>query len=147
RGSGDSKLDDDQDDSFRQTGLQNNRDRFNGVNRFRYYGDLLRPELSNLEIGSALSGFRFWSESSGELGYHWYRQVEAAPFLRETRINADPEGREESLGQEWDLIVGLEEWRHVDVELSGSLFRAGSAFGPLEGELAYQVLLEIDYNF
>jgi alginate production protein len=147
RGSGDSDFDDDEDQSFRQTGLQNNRDRFNGVNRFRYYGDLLRPELSNLEIGSALLGFRFWSESSVELVYHWYRQVDAAPFVRESRINADPEGREESLGQEWDLIVGLEEWRHVDVELSGSLFRAGSAFGALEGELAYQVVLEVDYNF
>ena len=47
-GSGDSNPDQGPDHAFRQTGLQDNNSRFSGVNSFRYYGELLQPELSNL---------------------------------------------------------------------------------------------------
>ena len=146
-GSGDRNPESGGDHSFRQTGLHANKGRFRGVNRFRYYGELLRPELSNLHIWTSALGFRFWRSSSVEFVYHYYRQVRAADFLRDAAIKADPLGRRLSIGHEWDLIIGMREWKHVDLELIGAMFRAGSAFGPLAGRNAFTTILQFTYNF
>jgi hypothetical protein len=146
-GSGDRKPHRGEDQAFRQTGLYDNNGRFHGVNRFRYYGELLRPELSNLHIWTASVGFRFWKSSSVEFVYHLYHQVHPTPSLRGARLKAKPLGKQRTVGQEWDLVLGLEEWKHIEIELIGALFRAGSAYGPLSGETAYGVILEMDYNF
>ncbi len=147
RGSGDRDLDDRVDRSFRQTGLQNNDAKFRGVNRFRYYGELLRPELSNMQVFTVGLGRRFWKRSSIELVYHYYRQVEPAPFLRASRLRTRPLGEKKGIGQELDVVIGLEEWKHWELELVGAVFRAGSAFGPQSGEWATAVLFELEYNF
>jgi hypothetical protein len=133
--------------AFRQTGLQDNNGKFRGVDRFRYYGELFDPELSNLHVVTAALGFRFWESSSVELLYHFYRQHRAAAFLRDTRLDAEPLGRSKTLGHELDLVIGLEEWEHFEVEVVAALFRAGSAFGSLSGELSYGGFLKVDYNF
>jgi alginate production protein len=57
-GSGDPNARHGQDTGFRQTGLHANNDRFLGVDRFRYYGELVEPELSNLHIVTASLGYR-----------------------------------------------------------------------------------------
>ena len=108
---------------------------------------MLRPDLSNLQIWTAAVGARFWKLSSVELVYHLYRQAESAPFLRDARINADPTGRGRAIGQEWNLVFGLREWQRVELELTYGLFRAGFAYGPLAGKLAYTTLLEITISF
>ncbi len=100
-GSGDEQPQGETDFSFRQTGLQDNNGRFRGVDRFRYYGELLRPELSNLQIWTAALGMRFWRSSSVEFLYHLYYQVEEASILRGARIKADPQGTNRNIGQEW----------------------------------------------
>ena len=146
-GSGDRTPERGTDHSFRQTGLHDNKVRFGGVNRFRYYGELLDPELSNLHIWTAALGFRFWRSSSIEFLYHFYRQVYSAPFLRDSRLKADPEGKGQTIGQEWDMVIGLRGWEHLEVEFSAGLFRAGSAYGPLSGETAYITTLKVKYNF
>jgi alginate production protein len=133
--------------AFRQTGLHSNEGRFDGVNYFHYYGDLLQPELSNLHIWTVAVGFEFWRSSSVEFLYHVYHQVHAAPFLRDARLDAEPAGKRRAIGQEWDVVVGLQEWKHLDIELVGSLFRAGPAYGRLSGQTAFSVFVEIDYNF
>jgi hypothetical protein len=133
--------------AFRQTGLHSNEGRFDGVNYFHYYGELLRPELSNLHIWTVAVGFEFWHSSSVEFVYHVYHQVHPAPFVRDARLDADPAGKRRAIGQEWDVVVGLQEWKHVDIELIGSLFRAGPAYGQLSGRTAFGVFFEIDYNF
>lgn len=135
------------DTAFRQTGLQDNQGKYNGVKRFRYYGDLLRPELSNLHIWTADLGFRFWRSSSFDLVYHHYQQVHAASSLRDVRLDIDPQGKRRGIGQEWDLVLALREWEHLDVILTGSVFRAGSAFGARSGNLASGAMLELNYNF
>ncbi len=142
-GSGDVRSDssraDDQrsnDHSFRQTGLQDNNDRFHGVDRFKYYGELLRPELSNLRIATASLGLRFLRRSSVELIYHSYQQAEAAKFLRDATVRRQPAGSKRGIGHELDLVIGIEEWEHVEIELIGAGFRAGPAFGAhCDGEL------------
>ena len=49
-GSGDSNPNDRRNTEFRQTGLQSNERRWAGVADFKYYGEGLDPELSNLHI-------------------------------------------------------------------------------------------------
>ncbi len=135
------------DGTFRQTGLQDKNARWGGVDRFRYYGELFRPELSNLHVLTAAIGVDLFESSSIELVYHYYRQDEAAATLRESRVKASAGGSNPDLGHEIDLIVGLEEWEHIEIELIGSVFRAGSAFGSREGEIAGLGIFKMDYNF
>jgi hypothetical protein len=146
-GSGDSDPDSGIDRSFRQTGLHDNNGRFQGVNSFHYYGELLRPELSNLHILTASIGLNVLKKSSVEFLYHQYRQDHAAPYMRKARIKAKPLGNDKSIGGEWDIVTGIEEWRHVDLELAAALFSAGNAFGPLSGETASYISFGLTYNF
>jgi hypothetical protein len=146
-GSGDRASKRGADRGFRQTGLHSNEGRYNGVNYFHYYGELLQPELSNLQIWTVALGFPFWRSSSVELVYHLYRQLHPAPFLRAARIDSDPLSKKRGIGQEWDVVFGLQEWKHVELELIGSLFRAGSAYGLLSGKNAFSLLFNIEINF
>ena len=147
RGSGDGDPTDGTDHAFRQTGLHDNNARFRGVNSFHYYGELLRPELSNLQIATVSLGFPLLSNSSVEVLYHHYQQVDAAADLRGDRLKASPLGVDRSIGSEIDIVVGIEEWKQLEVELVFGLFRAGNAFGPLSDEVATVAILKLDYNF
>ncbi len=133
-GSGDG---DPQGDAFRQTGLQRNDAAFRGVNAFRYYGELLDPELSNLHVTTAALGIPLGASNSAELVYHYYHQVQASELLRAQGIRIDPEGDDPSIGHELDLVLGIERWENRRIELVGSLFRAGAAYGAQQGELAF----------
>jgi len=132
--------------AFRQTGLQRNDGKFQGVNAFRYYGELLDPELSNLHVTTTALGHPFLESSSVELVYHYYRQVQAAEGLS-SRIKASPDGRNPSIGHELDLVLGFEEWERRRVELVGSVFRAGAAYGERRGELAFGAGFEVEIAF
>jgi alginate production protein len=132
---------------FRQTGLQDNNDRFRAINRFRYYGELLRPELSNLQIWTVAVTIPFLQNSSVSALYHYYRQVEAQPFLRQGRIRPDPNGINPSIGQELDLVIALEEWNHWEMEFVTAVFQAGSAYGEQSGNVAVDVVFKVNYNF
>lgn len=147
RGSGDGDPDDGVDENFRQTGLQENKGRYRGVNRFRYYGEALRPELSNLAVATGAFGFRFLPRSSLEFVFHDYRQVRAAGTLRDTRLDADPDGVHRHLGQELDVILGVRESRRLEFAARAGVFRAGEAFGPLEGERAWYFDVSLTFVF
>ncbi len=135
------------DRTFRQTGLQGNEDKLRSVERFPYYGALLEPELSNLEIFTLGVGFPLLKNSSIDLVYHEYSQVQSADFLRDSRLRADPQGDDTDIGRELDLIVSLEEWKHWEAQVSVGVFEAGRAFGALDGETANSVVLTLEYNF
>jgi hypothetical protein len=146
-GSGDDDPDDGTDHSFRQTGLQDNNGKYRGVNRFRYYGELLRPELSNLNIVTLSVGFPLLSNSSIEFPLHYYRQVDASTMLRDADLETRPGGKSKSIGTEFDIAVGIEEWKHLELELIAGLFRAGSAFGSRSGDYAGTAIFKLNYNF
>ena len=146
-GSGDDDPADGTDHAFRQTGLQDNNGRYEGVDRFRYYGELLRPELSNLEILSTSIGLPLLRSSSIELLYHRYSQIVARSEIVGARLKADPAGLAPGLGEEIDLALGLEEWEHLEMELIAAAFRAGRAFAGRAGELTGQLTLKVDWNF
>jgi len=128
-GSGDGSPDEGADRSFRQTGLHSNEPGFGGVRRFRQYGLLLDPELSNLSVLTIGVGCSLLQSSSLDLVYHRYRLQEPAASLRSARIDTTLNGRDRDLGQAFDLVLGIEEWERVEVEVAGSVFQAGPAFG------------------
>jgi hypothetical protein len=146
-GSGDDDSDPLRDRSFRQTGLNSNKDKNRGVSRFRYYGELLRPELSNLRVLTFAIGRRFLSASSMDLVYHNYQQVYADTFLRSARIDTPLTGENGDVGDEIDLVVGLEEWRNWELKFIGSVFFAGDAYGPGAQQRAYRADLQLKYIF
>ncbi len=127
-GSGDSDPDDGTDRNFRQTGLQDNNARFNGVTRFKYYGELFDPELSNLKIFTAAFGVRPSASTSVDVLYHRYSQDEAFDELRDVGIDEDPDGDRRSLGDELDLVFGLRGWHDINLEFITGYFKPGGAF-------------------
>jgi len=141
------------DGSFRQTGLQDNNGKFSGVNRFHYYGELFRPELSNMHIGTVSLGFPIFESSSVELLWHIYEQVNEAGYLTDADIGPSPNGRDRRLGQEFDLSLGIEEWEWLEIEITAAVFRAGEAFSRpdprnnREGEIASFFEFKFEYNF
>lgn len=146
-GSG-SRLDSDGSDrSFRQTGLHGNEMAFGGVQRFGQYGRLLAPELSNLRIGTLGLGVSVLDSSSLDLVYHHYRLVEPADELRDAQLETSLDGRHRSLGHGFDLVLAIEESERVEIELSGSGFRTGSAFGRNESRWVYGAFAAIRVAF
>jgi hypothetical protein len=146
-GSGEKGATEEEDGSFRQTGLQDNNDAFMGVDSFHYYGELFDPELSNMHIVSGALGIRFLRNSSLEFVYHYYRQVRGTDFIRDAEFKRDPTGLKRTLGHEWDLVLGVEEWNRIEIELIGGIFKAGSAFGDIKGELSYLGFAQVRLNF
>ncbi len=129
-GSGDDDPDDGTDHSFRQTGYQDNNSRYYGISSYRYLGVLLRPELSNMSILTLGGGVRPYENMSVDFVYHQYNQVEAADFLRRTRLRIDPNGIDRDLGSEIDLVIGLNDvFDQIDMEFEVGYFMPGSAFG------------------
>jgi alginate production protein len=145
--SGDSNPNDGHNSSFRQTGIQRNNWRFNGVNRFRIYGELLRPELSNLGIFTSSFGIRLLKNSSIEFVYHKYDQVEAFNKLRNANINVNPNGLNRDIGQEFNVIANFREWKRLELGIEGAVFDPGKAFDKQTNDLAWSVFFDVNYNF
>jgi hypothetical protein len=132
---------------FRQTGLQENKTRFAGVKRWQRYGELLQPELSNLEVLTAGTGVRFGRNSSLELLLHHYRQVSASAAVAGSRLSADPQGTARAIGRELDLLLAVRESRRVEFTVKASYFEPGSAFAPDALDPASAIELGMTLNF
>jgi alginate production protein len=140
-GSGDKDPERGADRAFRQTGLQSNDE------EFRTYGELLRPELSNLSVPVLAVQFPILSKTYVEFAYRHFRQHYAAPFLRDARIEANPNGVNKNIGQEWMIYSAIKEWNDVEIELVAAAFRAGRAYGALTGKKAYSFFTKVTYGF
>lgn len=119
------------DGTFHQSGLHRNRDSWNGVVSFKYYGEALDPELSNLRILTLGAGVRPIRSFSADLIYHRFRQDVPTRHLQGSQIDADPSGLDPVLGREVDLVIGYEPRRELELRLTAGLFLPGAAF---EGE-------------
>jgi alginate production protein len=144
-GSGDRDPDDGTDRNFRQTGLQDNSAAFNGIASFKYYGEVFDPELSNLSILTAGFGVRPTERSSIDVVFHRYWQNEAVDEIRDSNLDADPNGETRGLGSEIDLIVGYEPLDNLGFEAIVGYFRPGDAFE--EADSAYFVGFESIFRF
>ncbi len=145
QGAGDNHPDDGIDHAYRPTGLEDNNGKFFGVDRFRYYGELLRPKLSNLRILTLANGYRLGKDQSLEIIYHRYQQEYANnDFL--SRIKPEPNGTSRDIGEALDIVVGLLGWQQLEIEFVASAFRPGRAFSHPRNT-AYQAGIEVNYNF
>lgn len=140
-GSGDDNPNDGTDSAFRQTGLQDQDE------EFRDYGVVLRPELSNLRIATLALGLPVYSGTRLTLGYHYFRQVDAAPFLRDTGIDVQPTGASKDIGNEFSLVVQLRKWEDLQMDIIAGSFKAGSAFGAGAGERTNRLFFKLIYEF
>lgn len=144
-GSGDSDPNDGVDGNFRQTGVQDNNDRFGGVTSFKYYGEVVEPELSNMHILTLGVGRRFGRRFSADLVYHHFMQDEARDRLRDTKLDMRPNGVDRELGSELDLILGHRSTSGLDTEIVLATFDPGSAFD--DARRAYFLKLQFRYRF
>jgi alginate production protein len=127
RASGDRSSEDRADHTFRQTGLEDNEGRFDGAKVFAYYGSVLQPELSNLEILTAAVSLNARRRSSLDLVYHRYRQVIARPGTTATALRWRTSGSARHLGDELDAIVSFRLGPTVDFNITAGILHAGSA--------------------
>lgn len=114
------------DGNYRQTGLQDNNGKWNGVTSFRYYGEVLDPELSNLRVATLALGLRPSRSTSIDLVAHAYRQDVAATGVLRAEIDEATDGVHRDVGRELDVVLGWRS-RYVTAELVGGLFDPGRA--------------------
>ena len=146
-GTGDSNSEDGKDKNFRQTGLQGNEGDFNGVVDFKYYGEVFDPELSNMSIFTAAFGLNPNEETSIDLVFHHYRQTKASVEIRDSAIDAEPDGLNKSLGNEIDLILGYEGFgERIAVGVFFGYFIPGNAY-PSEAGNAFLSKIIMEYEF
>ncbi len=145
-GSGDSDPADGTDNGFRQTGLHDNSGRFNGVTKFRYYGELFDPELSNMSILTAGFGLRPFKRASVDLVYHFYWRNDDDDGLRDRAINQAASGTDDDLGQELDLVLGINTVKRLKFTTTLGYFLPGGAY-PDGADPAWLATLEIRYRF
>lgn len=146
-GSGDPPGTPGRDGAFRQTGLHSNDGKFRGLTRFRHYGEVLRPNLSNIAISTAALGVPVGKYSWVETVWHRYRQPVADNSISGSRLGRNPDGIDGRLGDELDMVISHRRPSGWVFELTGGVFRAGNAFGPKSGRVASLAELKIDYNF
>ncbi|MDB5937206.1 MAG: alginate export porin, partial [Massilia sp.] len=135
-GSGDRNRFDNKNTEFRQSGLESNELRLVGVSKFKYYGEALDPELSNLEILTAGLGFRLAPTFHVDLVYHKYRSNAFTDEIRNwaltAKMNQDP-GRPPSndVGTAFDVVLGFRNLfgvRRLGLDLRAGWFFPGKAF-------------------
>lgn len=146
-GTGDRNPDDNVDTAFRQTGLQGNTDSFNGVARFKYYGEVLDPRLTNLMIFTGGAGIKPSPVTSFDLIYHYYLQDHASTRIRGSDLAADPTGLSKHLGSELDGVVGYHGIPHLYTRFIVGYFWPGSAFADASRNGAFTASMLLRYNF
>jgi len=130
-GSGDANTNDGVDSNFRQTSLNDNTSRFNGLKRYHYYGILTQPDLTNLRIATADLGLRPSDAWSVNFSFHNYRQAVSVRRLGEMEITLRPNGRHPVLGREFDAVFAVRKLRYTDLNFYFGVFLPGPGFsGP-----------------
>jgi hypothetical protein len=135
-GSGEEKLPGDPySQEFRQTGYEDNTGRFGGVSSFQYYGEVLDPELSNIEVMTAGAGIRFGYSVSVDAVAHVYRQDRPDDVLRAALLlQGAPDGSSRDLGREMDVILGVANLlKCASLSYGFGLFQPGQALDSTDG--------------
>lgn len=146
-GTGDSNPNDKVDASFRQTGFQDNSDKLTGVARFKYYGEVLDPRLSNLMIVTGGAGIKPFEKTSFEVVYHYYLQDHASTRIRGSALDTDPTGLSKHVGSEVDLIAGYQGIPHLQTKFVLGYFFPGRAFPDTARDGAFLASILVRYNF
>jgi alginate production protein len=132
-------------DTFRQTGLQDDQGKFAGVTSFKYYGELVDPELANIGIFTAGVGARIARRTSLDLVAHQYILDQAVDKLYGSNLRMKPDGIHPELGWEYDLVLGWRALENWQVEVVLGAFDPGAAFP--NGDMAYLGALQVRFKF
>ncbi len=146
-GTGDSNPNDNVDSRFRQTGFQGNSDKLNGVARFKYYGEVLDPRLTNLMVFTGGLGIKPISKTSFDLVYHYYLQDHVSTRIRGSDLDTDPTGLSKHIGSEVDLVVGYQGIPHLQTKFILGYFFPGKAFTQSWHDGAMLASFLLRYNF
>ena len=138
RADGDPDPENGTDESFRGNGLQGDGESF---------GELYRPELSNINIDMVGIVWRISENIELALFGYDYEQQELAEEMRDVAIELDLTGESRDLGSEIDLILQIETSAGLEVILIASEFDAGRAYGSYSDETASYFSFEIAYEF
>ena len=147
-GSGDRNPDDGTDGTFRQTGLQDNEWDFGGATDFKYYGEVLDPELSNLAILTAGVGIRPSDKFSLDLVYHYYLQHRAAPrrFATPGSTPSRPAAAGDSAARSISSSDSRRSGTTSTLKVAVGYFLPGAAFPESSGG-AWVVRAEVQFRF
>lgn len=147
RGSGDRPGTPGRDGAFRQTGFHSNDGRYRGGARFNYYGEVLQPNLSNIEISTVALGIPIGSPGWVEFVLHRYSQSFVDNRISGSRLKVNPNGVSSELGEEIDVVISYRPKTRWQFGLTAGVFRAGEAFGEDKGALSEQFEVKLEYNF
>lgn len=143
-GSGDGNPNDGVNTGFRQTGLEDNNGVFGGITKFKYYGEVLRPELNNLSILTGGFGIRPVETFSFDVVYHHYQQSAKNKQAR-FGLKELPTGKNPDIGQEVNIILGVKITEQTRVSFRAGLFNPGQAY--IKQDKASSGKLEVQYVF
>lgn len=137
--------------AFRQTGLHGNTSPWRHRDtdgRNQHYGEVLRPELSNIHILSLGLRLPVVTRHTLSLGYFNYWMDERRSDLGTTGITAPLSGTDSHLGQGFDISMHMPLYSDIlssRIVLGG--FKAGNAYGIAEGEYAWRGTAELRFKF
>ena len=120
---------------FRQTGLQSNETKYGGYAKFRAYGEVLEPELTNLTILTAGIGIFPALNVSIDVVFHHYRLNAFATEVRNGEVtalmNQVPGRSSRDVGNAVDLVFAFRHLfglQRLGVDLRAGVFFPGDAF-------------------
>ena len=133
---------------YRQSGYNDNNGKLGGVTSIRYYGDVFRPELSNIAIFTAAASFRPFENTALSVIYHTYVQDYASQTqpLNDLRIGTGsvPNGRDPDLGSEVDLVFGYRGGLWTAEAVLGR-FEPGPAFDGLDPATKFDLTIRFSF--
>lgn len=135
--SGDETGSDGVDTRFRQTGLEDNSARLHGLKRFAQYGEVLDPELSNIEVLTVGGGVRPFSRTSVDVVYHRFKQRLRRRSLPSNRLEATGTGDSTDMGDEFDVILAIQQIRRMDFSIVAGVFRPGAGVASPSRKVVY----------
>lgn len=147
KGSGDKPRTSGLDGAYRQTGIHQNEAKFEGNSQFQYYGEVLRPNLSNIKVNTVAIGIPVTKHGWIETIWHDYQQDYADNRISGSRLNENPNGKHTHLGQEIDVVMSYRPNSPWEFELTAGAFRSGRAFEQDAGHWAKLLEFRVDYNF
>lgn len=127
--------------TFQQTGLQSNE------SDTLYYGVLVDPELTNLQIGSFLASHDLSSDSTLHFQYNHYRRNSISDDSLEWDIDLEPETSDKFLGFEAAIIVDYYFGNNLTGSVTAARFEPGNAFAESDRGALEHYELELSYEF
>jgi len=131
---------------FRQSRLQSNNFALNGKNTFRYLGEVMDPELTNLRVLTFGMGVKVTKQWRADLALHSYQQVVLEDNLRGSDIEFSPTGLNDDLGQAVDVVLSYQPDGQLQIQGTAGLFIPGEAFDDVH-DPASLLQLELSYQF